>query len=249
MGLFNSILHDVFGGSGSQSSSQSQSSSSNLAYPMLSSTLGGAVGQAPSAMSQIATLLGLGGNSAAASAGLDNYANSAGYNFAQKQGMDAINNNMYARGLGKSGADEKALAQFTTGLNQQYLQNYLGDLSNLGGLGINAGDVLARAGNVSNSSSTSKGSSDSETGGLGKFIGSILASDRRLKRDIKRVGTYPDGLGAYEWHYAFDPTKTRYRGVMADEVRLLRPEAYVPNFRGEYAGVNYAALGLQMEVA
>jgi hypothetical protein len=29
---------------------------------------------------------------------------------------------------------------------------------------------------------------------------------------------------------------------MADEVQRLRPWAYIPNFIGEYAGVNYGAL-------
>ncbi len=72
-----------------------------------------------------------------------------------------------------------------------------------------------------------------------------MFSDRRLKRDIERVGEWDgkgDGLGRYRFSYKFDPARTIYEGVMADEVERLRPAAYIPNFRGEYAGVNYGAL-------
>lgn len=67
-------------------------------------------------------------------------------------------------------------------------------------------------------------------------------SDRRVKRDIVKVGEYPDGLGIYDFSYTFDPDRTVYRGVMADEVKRLRPWAYIDNFRDGYAGVNYAKL-------
>lgn len=71
----------------------------------------------------------------------------------------------------------------------------------------------------------------------------LMASDRRLKRDIVKTGEYLDGLGIYTFRYRHDPDQTVYRGVMADEVKQLRPWAYAPNFRGDgYDGVNYAAL-------
>jgi hypothetical protein len=69
----------------------------------------------------------------------------------------------------------------------------------------------------------------------------ILASDRRLKTKIKLLRRDPDGLGWYEFAYKNDPS-TMLTGVMADEVKELRPHAHVPNFKGEYAGVNYAKL-------
>ena len=80
-------------------------------------------------------------------------------------------------------------------------------------------------------------------GGLNAYLS--RPSDRRLKRNIERIGEWDDkgdGLGRYRFSYVFDPTNTLVEGVMADEVRDLRPEAYIPNFRGEYAGVNYGAL-------
>lgn len=73
--------------------------------------------------------------------------------------------------------------------------------------------------------------------------GAMAFSAIELKKDIEKVGEYEDGLGIYEWAYRNDPEARRYRGVMAHEVKELRPAAYIPNYRGTpYAGVNYAAL-------
>jgi hypothetical protein len=79
--------------------------------------------------------------------------------------------------------------------------------------------------------------------GIGAALPFILASDRRLKTNIRRVGEAKDGLGIYEWNWKADPNGKTERGVIADEVEKLRPWAFVPNFIGEYAGVNYGALG------
>jgi len=71
----------------------------------------------------------------------------------------------------------------------------------------------------------------------------FAASDRRMKKGIVKVGEFDDGLGIYEWTYKHDPSNTRCRGVMADEVKRLRPAAYVQNYRGTgFDAVNYAAL-------
>lgn len=70
----------------------------------------------------------------------------------------------------------------------------------------------------------------------------FILSDRRMKTKIKLLRRATDGLGWYEFAYKFAPGEM-LQGVMADEVKELRPQAYVPNFKGEYAGVNYAALG------
>jgi hypothetical protein len=79
----------------------------------------------------------------------------------------------------------------------------------------------------------------------GASLGSaaIMASDRRLKTKITKVGEAKDGLGIYDWKWRSDPDGPTVRGVIADEVEKLRPWAFVPNFNGEYSGVNYATLG------
>jgi hypothetical protein len=98
-----------------------------------------------------------------------------------------------------------------------------------------------------------------ESGGLlGPIIGSglqaaaslpwspISFSDERLKTNIVRIGEWDergDGLGKYEWNWKSDPKGPKVTGVIASEVKTLRPHAYIDNFRDGYAGVNYAKLG------
>jgi hypothetical protein len=85
-------------------------------------------------------------------------------------------------------------------------------------------------------------------GALGAGLGAagMALSDRRMKADIELLGDWDskgDGLKRYAFRYKWEKPGTRHEGVMADEVKALRPNAYVPNYRGtEYDGVNYAAL-------
>ena len=74
---------------------------------------------------------------------------------------------------------------------------------------------------------------------LAGTIGSaaIMASDRRLKSNIVRVGTHPLGIGIYE----YDIRGERQRGVMADEVLTVMPEAVLTGDDG-YMMVNYGML-------
>lgn len=79
-------------------------------------------------------------------------------------------------------------------------------------------------------------------GAAGQAAAGGAFSDRRLKTNIKKVGEFADGLNIYEFAYRADPSQM-FRGVMADEVKDLRPQAYVENYRGSgFDGVNYAAL-------
>lgn len=73
----------------------------------------------------------------------------------------------------------------------------------------------------------------------------IFASSRDLKDDIEVMGPWDDrgdGLEKVSFRYRSDPTRTRYIGVIAEQVKELRPWAYVPNFVQGKAGVNYAKL-------
>jgi hypothetical protein len=70
--------------------------------------------------------------------------------------------------------------------------------------------------------------------------GAMLASkfsDRRLKSNIVQVGIHPLGIGIYE----YDIFGNRERGVMADEVAKVMPEAIIPTSSG-YMMVNYGKL-------
>ena len=65
----------------------------------------------------------------------------------------------------------------------------------------------------------------------------VNPSDRRLKSNILRVGTHPLGIGIYE----YDIFGRRERGVMADEVEHVKPEAVNTHVFG-IKMVNYAVL-------
>jgi len=76
-------------------------------------------------------------------------------------------------------------------------------------------------------------------GGLAMMApaGTFGFSDRRLKSNIERIGTHLLGIGVYEYNI-FD---RRERGVMADEVEAVMPEAVVLHPSG-YKMVNYGML-------
>lgn len=86
------------------------------------------------------------------------------------------------------------------------------------------------------------GSVGASAAGAGAFNG--LFSDRRLKQDIVRVGTYDNGLPMYEFAYKASPAK-RFRGVMADDVERVMPEAVV-EVNG-YKAVRYDKLDVDLE--
>ncbi len=73
---------------------------------------------------------------------------------------------------------------------------------------------------------------------LGSAALPLMFSDRRLKRNITRIGTHSLGIGLYEWNYLWGEHST---GVMADEVRAVMPQA-VTNIGG-FDAVDYAMLG------
>ena len=70
--------------------------------------------------------------------------------------------------------------------------------------------------------------------------GALLSSDRRLKKNIKRIGTHVLGIGLYTWDYLWGQP---FSGVMADEVEQVMPEAVVMHPSG-FKMVNYSMLGL-----
>lgn len=82
--------------------------------------------------------------------------------------------------------------------------------------------------------------------GMGQMIGKAVAgSDRRCKTRIRRIGTHALGIGLYEFsyrpRYQAQWGSGRYRGVMAQEVLQVKPEAVLRHADG-YLMVDYAAL-------
>jgi len=81
------------------------------------------------------------------------------------------------------------------------------------------------------------GAAGTAIGGAGSIPGLFGMSDRRLKSNIVRVGTHPLGIGIYE----YDIFGERQRGVMADELEAVLPEAVAIHPSG-YKMVNYGML-------
>jgi hypothetical protein len=79
--------------------------------------------------------------------------------------------------------------------------------------------------------------------GLAGSLGSaaIMASDRRIKHAIKRVGTLANGIATYVFSYIGETA--RHFGVMAQEVLNVMPEAVGTADNG-YMYVDYRKLGL-----
>lgn len=74
---------------------------------------------------------------------------------------------------------------------------------------------------------------------LGSAAVPYLFSDRRLKRDVVRVGEFMPGVGLYEYRYLWDDELQR--GVMADELEKVRPDAVSYDANG-FAMVDYGRL-------
>lgn len=214
-----------------------KSSSQNINNQLIKDTYGGQMQQGVGATNFLSQLLGVSPSSGQEQAGFSNYLQQAGYAPAMRQLSQGITGQGAASGLLRSGATAKALQSRGAELNQGFFNNYLQQLAGLSGLGLQGGGLVANTGQQS----TSKGGSPSTLGSIASTVGGIASifSDRRLKRDIERVGEFPDGLGIYTYRYVMGVK--RVMGVIADEVAKLRPWALGPD-RAGYQTVAYGRL-------
>jgi hypothetical protein len=92
-------------------------------------------------------------------------------------------------------------------------------------------------------------SNDSATNCTPGAMGGSMASDRRLKQDIVRVGEHPRGFGLYLFSYRTEHRAScgegRHFGVMADEVEQVLPAAVVLRDDG-FKAVDYSLLGIDL---
>lgn len=212
----------LFGSPGKQ---KSESSSGNHAWEPVSDAFKPALGYVTQGGNSIASLLGLGGDSAAQQTALSNFANSGGMKFLMGQGNNMINSNMAAKGALHSGATLKALDKYGQGLGSTYLNQYMDNLFKLSNVGLGAGGVMSQAGNWSKSKSSGSGG---KQGIAGDIVGAIALSDARLKENIVYIGSTADGIPLVEYNYRQDTgmvlPKGRFLGVLAQDVAERRPE-------------------------
>ncbi|UIY60079.1 tail fiber domain-containing protein [Burkholderia cepacia] len=93
-----------------------------------------------------------------------------------------------------------------------------------------------------NQYNTGVASANSTMGGLfglgGAGLMALALSDRRMKTDIEAIGPAGDGMTFYRFRYRTDPPGTIRQGLMADEVKRVRPDAVVRHPSG-FDLVNY----------
>ncbi|WP_260693276.1 tail fiber domain-containing protein [Rhizobium leguminosarum] len=100
---------------------------------------------------------------------------------------------------------------------------------NSGGGGMGGG-----SGSSGSSGSSSSSSSSSSSGGW---------SDRRLKIDIRRLGTSAEGIPVYAFRYIWGGPL--FVGTMAQDLLAIRPEAVIETASGYYM-VDYDKLDIAM---
>jgi hypothetical protein len=137
-------------------------------------------------------------------------------------------------------------------------QNYMGNMA-IGSGTIAQGQQMQLSGlsNILNNQTSSYiNTSGSFLGDLGGALGGAAAaytafggSDRRIKENIEEVGVdQRTALPLYEFNYVkeFSDPNVRYRGVMADDVELVYPDAVAETEFG-YKVVNYGMLGIEFK--
>lgn len=82
-------------------------------------------------------------------------------------------------------------------------------------------------------------------GGLG-LLGLLGGSDRRLKEDVKRIGTHANGLAMYSWRWMPEATDVGFdiyptEGFMAQEAQEVYPQ-HVYTHPSGYLMLDYASL-------
>lgn len=149
----------------STNNSQQTSSSSNQAFPFLLNSFGGATGNFRAGTDALSSLLGLNGDTSGVDA-FNRFRDSSGYDFIRNEGVRGIEAGLANRGQTNSGAALKSLSRYNSGLANNFLESYIGSLMGLSNSGLQAGQLLAGAGGVSNSQGTSTGTSKGSSFGL-----------------------------------------------------------------------------------
>jgi hypothetical protein len=203
-------------------------------------------------------LLGLKGQDKQQAA-FDAFMMSPGQTFLRDQGEQAILRNASATGALGSGNVLKELQTFGQGTASQALSEQLNRLAslrggsqtavtNLGSIGASTSASIAdslmaqgqaQASGVLGEQQANAGLAESVIG-----LGSAFFSDRKLKKNVKKLGELASGLAWYAWEWNEKGRQLTGlisgEGVMADEALAKFPDAI--DSTGEYMKVDYARI-------
>ena len=152
-------------------------------------------------------------------------ASQGAYGVSINAGNSAVNNSVSTSG------------QYMQGINQGNATIGSGQQMGIQGLS----NVL----NAQTSYANNAGSAGSEM--FGALVGAgakmYTASDPKLKTEVKKVGK-DEKTGLNEYEYRYKGSKTKHRGVMADEVQDVDSTAVVKDKVTGFSAVDYLKLGL-----
>lgn len=143
----------------------------NGATNYLSQLLGTSPGNVAGAANSIGTAANGVANAGGAQEGYQNYLQNAGYAPAMRQLSQGVVGQGAAAGLLNSGTTAKALQSRGAELNQGYFNNYLQNLQQQQGAGLQAGGIIANTGQQSKST----GGSPSTLGSIASTVGGIAS--------------------------------------------------------------------------
>lgn len=143
------------------------SKSYNQAYGSLNSSLSPMINTGVNANQMIANALGIGTDPNAASQAYDTFKGSTGFDKTLSTAMSGINQNAAAKGMLNSGATGQALLTKANDLGNQNFMQWLQSLTGVANNGMQAGNTIAGAGNISKSSDNS-----GYVSGIGSLLGS-----------------------------------------------------------------------------
>lgn len=161
-------------------------------------------------------------------------ASQGAYSVANQSGNSAVGNQMAPSGQLLAGMSSAA------GITGQGQAMQLGGLQSI----MNSQQAI----NIANAQMMNSGGGDllSGLGSIAMGAGALgwkPFSDPALKENVVLVDESPLGFNIYEFNFKGD--ETRWRGVMADEVEEVMPEAITIDSDG-YRHVNYDMIGIEM---
>lgn len=132
----------------------------------------------------IAGLLGTGGDSASSAKAFDTWKGSTGYQANLNEGLNAVTANNAARGSFQSGATAKALQATGAQLNNNYLQQFLGNLTGQSNTGTAAKGAIAGQGTTLTNNITQANNTTAEA------IGNKAVTQANIMNNLlKNVGS------------------------------------------------------------